>query len=424
MNRNTLSRVTGIVVAGIVLVGLLGGFMASKIDALNSSKPGDPKIITQLPNPPVDTKLVEANTKFGFKLFSEILKQDSKRNVFVSPTSIAIALAMTYNGASGETQQAMAKALELQGLDLQDINQANLTLKASLENADPEVQLAIANSLWARQDIPFKPQFLERNQQFYQAKVTELDFTNPDAAGVINKWVQESTRGKIPQIIERIKPDDLLFLINAIYFKGNWTTEFDKGQTTERPFYLPEGTQKQHPMMSQSGRYRYYENDTFQAVSLPYGKGRLSLYVFLPRETNNLEAFQQQLTLENWQQWMSQFRQRDGSIVLPRFKLDYDIQLNNVLSAMGMELAFSDRADFSHMTPASVTIDEVKHKTFVEVNEEGTEAAAVTSVTIVPTSIAISEEPFRMVVDRPFFCAIRDNQTGTVLFMGSIREPK
>lgn len=424
MNRRILSRVGAIVAAGIVLAGLSGGLMAQKINA-NSPKPGESHLTAQSPNSPVNSQLVDANTKFGFKLFSEILKQDSKKNVFVSPTSVAIALSMTYNGADGETQQAMAKALELQGMSLQDINQGNNTLKATLENADPAVQFSIANSLWAKQGVAFKPDFMQRNQHFYGAKVTELDFGKPDAPKIINNWVKENTRGKIDQIVQQIQPDDVLFLINAIYFKGKWTKEFDKSQTTERPFYLSDGTQKQHPMMSQSGRYRYYENEKFQAVTLPYGTERLSLYVFLPRKNTTLDAFQQQLAVENWQQWMNQFQMRRGSIQLPRFKFEYDIQLNTALKSLGMEAAFDgSRANFSNMTSASVKIDEVKHKTFVEVNEEGTEAAAATSVRATLTSARMPEEPFQMVVDRPFFCAIRDNQTGTVLFMGSIREPK
>jgi len=423
MNRQLLSRRTAIVGAGILISGLFAGLITQKIGA-NSPKHGDSTLMAQSPNPAVDARLVDANTKFGFKLFNEILKQDSKKNVFVSPSSVAIALSMTYNGASASTQQEMAKALELQGLNLQEVNQANNTLKASLENADPAIQLAIANSLWAKQGFTFKPEFIQKNQQFYSAKVTELDFSKPDSKNMINNWVKENTKGKIDQIVDQLKPDDVLFLINAIYFKGNWTKKFDKAQTSNLPFYLSDGTQKQHPMMSQSGKYRYYENDSFQAVSLPYGKGRLSLYVFLPRKNSNLEAFQQQLSSESWQQWMNQFSMRNGSVQLPRFKFDYDVELNNALKALGMESAFSDKADFSNMSSGSVAISKVKHKTFLEVNEEGTEAAATTSVGMVATSVRTPQEPFQMTVDRPFFCAIRDNQTGTVLFMGSIREPK
>jgi serpin B len=425
MNRQMLSRVGAVVAASIVLAGLLGGLMAQKINA-DSQIPRETRSAAQPPNTPVDEKFVDANTKFGFKLFKEVLKQDSKKNVFVSPTSVAIALSMTYNGASGETQQAMAKALELQGMSLQDINQANNTLKTSLENADPDVQMSIANSLWAKQGVTFNPEFMQRNQQFYGAKVTELDFAKPEASTIINSWVKENTRGKIDQIVGQIQPNDALFLINAIYFKGNWTKKFDKSQTTERPFYLSNGTQKQHPMMSQSGKYRYYENESFQAVSLPYGKGRLSLYIFLPQKNTSLDTFQQQLASENWEQWTNQFRMRQGSVQVPRFKFDYDIQLNNALKALGMEAAFDgSRANFSNMSSASLAIDEVKHKTFVEVNEAGTEAAASTSVGVMLTSARMpQEQPFQMIVDRPFFCAIRDNQTGTILFMGSIQEPK
>ncbi|MEO8891214.1 MAG: serpin family protein [Coleofasciculaceae cyanobacterium] len=419
MNRQMLS----LVAAGVVCTGIIGGLMNQKINA-DSPTPKKTNLVVQQPNTPVDSKLVDANTKFGFKLFQEVLKQDSKKNVFISPTSIAIALSMTYNGASGETQQEMANALQLQGMSLQDINQANNTLKTSLENADPAVQMSIANSLWAKQGISFKPEFMQQNQQFYGAKVTELDFAKPESANIINSWVKENTKGKIEQIVDQLKPDDVLFLINAIYFKGNWTKPFDKTKTTDRPFTLANGSQKQQAMMSQSGRYKYYENDSFQAVSLPYGKGRMSLYVFLPNKTTNLETFQQQLQSENWQQWMNQFAMRQGSVQLPRFKFDYDIKLNKALKSLGMETAFSPRANFSNMTSASVAINEVKHKTFVEVNEEGTEAAATTSVGVALTSIRTPEAPFNMVVDRPFFCAIRDNQTGTILFMGSIKDPK
>lgn len=315
----------------------------------------------------------------------------------------------------------MAKALEFQGMSLENINQANEALKASLENADPAVQLSIANSLWAKQGIDFNPDFLQRNQQFYKAKVTALNFASSNAKSTINNWVKETTYGKIDKIIEHIETTHVLFLINAIYFKGNWINKFDKSQTTERPFYLSNGNQKQHPMMSQWNKYKYFENDTFQAISLPYGKGRLNFYVFLPKKNTSLEAFQQQLSIKNWQKWMRKFRRRDGLVQLPRFKFDYDIQLNDALKALGMEPAFNEaKANFSRMTSEPVNINTVKHKTFIEVNEEGTEAAAVTSVNVFRSV----QMQFQMVVDHPFFCAIRDNQTGTILLMGSVREPK
>lgn len=372
----------------------------------------------------MNDKLVQANTNFGFKLFSQILAKNADRNIFVSPASVAIALQMTYNGAAGSTQQAMAQALQLQGMSLAEINQSQLALTQNSTKIDPKVQLDIANSLWLREGFPFQPEFLQTTEKYYQAKITNLDFNNPNSLTVINDWVNQNTNSKIPTIIDQIDRSAVLYLINAIYFKGNWQKEFSKSATQEQPFTLLNGTRKQHPLMSQNGKYRYYENAEFQGISLPYGSGRLSMYVFLPKPNVKLANFYSNLTAENWQLWMKQFSSRDGQIVLPRFKLEYDITLNEALQALGMGVAFQNQANFSNMTSKEVQIDEVKHKTFVEVNEEGTEAAAVTSVGIRATSALPREEPpFKMVVDRPFFCAIRDNQTGTILFMGSIVDP-
>jgi len=404
---------------GILFVGMMG---CSRIDMIYSVVAQPRPFNRQDPDKQMTTsavdEVVSANTRFGFKLFSQLLSQDSS-NVFISPTSIAIALTMLYNGASGETQQAMAQTLELQGISLQDINSANSTLLSALTNPDPDVQVAIANSLWAKQEYPFRKDFLQK-QSLYKAQVTTLDFQSPDATNTINAWVNQNTNGRIEQIVDQINPEDVLFLINAIYFKGRWADEFDPNQTTNEPFFTRGGS-TQHPMMSQTGRYRYYENEQFQAVSLPYGKGRLSLYVFLPSENSDLTSFSQQLTSANWEKWLTQFSQREGSIRLPRFQMEYDLTLNDTLKALGMEVAFEDSADFSAMGD-NLALSEVKHKTFVEVNEEGTEAAAVTSGRVMAVSAPI-DPPFQMVVNRPFFCAIRDNQTGTILFMGSIVEP-
>jgi len=376
-------------------------------------------------NMAIDNRLVAANNRFGFKLFDHLAKHDAGKNIFVSPSSVAFALTMIYNGASGETQQAMAKALEFQNMSLPEINQANAALRSALAGADPKVQLNIANSLWARKGFAFKPEFIKRNQDFYAAEVSTLDFGAPNAPAAINDWVNQKTNGRINKIVETVPGDAILYLINAIYFKGNWAAQFDKSKTKEGQFTLLHGAKKKHPMMSQAGRYRYYTNEKFQAVSLPYGAGRMSLYVFLPNKNSSLNEFSASLNAGNWEDWMSQFFFAEGDIMLPRFKLEYEIVLNQALQALGMQAAFDpQRADFKEMSasssPAKMFIDEVKHKTFVEVNEEGTEAAAVTSGGMRVTSY---KPPFKMAVDRPFFCAIRDNQTGTVLFMGFIVEP-
>jgi serine protease inhibitor len=374
----------------------------------------------------VDSRLVSGNTKFGFKLFAEVAKQDAVKNVLISPASVGLALAMTYNGAVGETKQVMERALEIQGMNHLELNQAYSQLRAALEGADPKIQLSIANSLWGNKDLTFNPDFIQRNKQYYGAEVAALDFSDPDSPSTINAWVSDKTKGKIDKIIDKISAEDILFLINAIYFKGTWTIEFDKAKTKEDQFTTLAGKQKPHPMMHQSGKYRYFEGNGFQAVSLPYGGGQVSMYLFLPAKGSSLVEFQKNLSAANWDSWMREFAVTDGEIAVPRFRVEYEIKLNDALKALGMGIAFDPgRADFSGIvkTSENAFISEVKHKTFAEVNEEGTEAAAVTSVGIGLTSAPQPRKPFRMIVDHPFFCAIRDNKTGTLLFMGSITDP-
>ncbi len=366
-------------------------------------------------------------THFAFKLFSTIQQQQRQENIFISPASITNALAMTYNGADGTTQMAMAEALEIQGMSLDEFNQANAAVKTLLFDEYEAVEINIANSLWLNQTASFLPNFLQRVTEFYQAQLNRLDFTSPTAPDEINAWVREQTNDKIHKIIEQINPDDILYLMNAIYFKGSWTEEFSEELTQELPFRRLDGTTQPHPLMLQVGNYSYLENSEVQAISLPYGNGQFSLYVLLPRETVNFDQFYQELSAEQWTAWIKAMRRQDGMIQLPRFELGYSIALNDTLEQMGMGIAFSpNQADFSKMTAENVHISAVQHKTFLEVNEEGTEAAAVTSMGI--TRISLDEGPkperFSMIVDRPFFMAIRDNRTQTILFMGSIVDPR
>ncbi|MDE0685213.1 MAG: serpin family protein [Candidatus Poribacteria bacterium] len=375
---------------------------------------------------PIDTNVVTANTQFGFDLFNEIHKIEQDKNIFISPLSISIALAMTLNGASGETEQAMANTLQLQGLGSEAINPGYAGLRQALQVADPKVILTIANSLWARQNVPFKQDFLQRNTQFFGAEVSTLDFTDPNTLPTINQWVNTNTNGKITKILDEINPNMVLFLINAIHFKGTWQTEFDPSHTRDGIFHLATGAEKQIPMMTRTGEYPYYENyeEKFQAISLPYGDGRMSMYIFLPYRESDLNTFLDGLNTENWENWISQFHEQEVFLSMPKFKLEYEKMLNNPLQSLGMGIAFaSGLADFSRMADLEVLgqnlyIGEVLHKAVVEVNEEGTEAAAVTSVGIRATSA-----PPAFIANRPFFFAIRDNETKTVLFMGSVVDP-
>lgn len=373
----------------------------------------------------VDARLVESQTAFGLALFEALQEESPTGNVLISPASVAIALSMVYNGAAGDTQAEMAEVLRIQGIDLADLNQGNQVLQRYLTNADPAVELAIANSLWVNQELPVRPEFIESMTDLYGAEVAGLDFTDPNAKNIINGWVSDMTRDRIPTIVDNIDPDQLMFLINAIYFKGDWATAFDESLTTDRPFSLADGTEIQHPAMRQQGDFLYLETDQLQAISLPYGDGTLSFEVILPAEGLSLESLYETLTPTQWQDWMNQSRSRPGTLQLPRFQFTYEADLIPALKALGLETAFTDAADFSGLTTIEAAINQVRHKTFIDVTEEGTEAAAVTSIGVVATSMpAEPEQPFVMEVDRPFLVAIRDRPTGTLLFLGSVVDPR
>lgn len=371
------------------------------------------------------SRLVAANTRFGFKLFSAIRQQDANKNIFISPASVAIALAVTYNGAKGSTEQAIANTLELQGMSLSELNQGNAALTSTFASLDRKVQLAIANSLWGKPGEPFQPDFIQRAVNFYGARVSNVDFGDSNTLEIVNGWVRQSTNGKIDKILHRedINSSTVAVLLDAIYFRGAWTLPFLKAKTQNRPFHLLSGDRKQHPMMFQEAQYvSYYQNEIFQAVALPYGEGRLSMYIFLPKPDVSLKTFYETLTAENWQQWIDQFyiEERGVFVGLPRFKIEYEVDLVNPLKSLGMESAFNPGADFTGMSVRGFEITKVKHKTFLDVNEEGTEAAGVTAVTVSRGG----KPDISMIVDRPFFCAIQDSETGLILFMGAIVEPE
>src|SRR2546421_5364384 len=368
--------------------------------------------------------LVDATLDFGFRLFGRLVARDPARNVVISPTSIAMALDMTYNGARGETQQGMATALGLPDVSLQAVNAGYEAVRTAWQHLDPHVRLTLANALWPRKGLTLNPGFVQRARAFYGAALVPVDFHDPHTPATINRWVSQETHGKITSIVDRmLDPATVLYLTNAVYFKGRWTVRFDKARTRKQPFTLQGGTRKMLPMMSQSGRYRYYQDTDVQAISLPYGTGRLSLYVFLPAATSSLAALQARLNAATWRRWMAAFRPMPGTIVLPRFTVDYGTTLNRPLADLGMQVAFDrQRADFSGMVTdiRPVYIGSVAHKTVMAVDEDGTTAAAATSVGIQPT---LAMPTFSMVVDRPFFFAIRDNTAGAVLFMGRMVDP-
>jgi serine protease inhibitor len=371
-------------------------------------------------------RVAEANTKFGWKLLSQIKQASGSQNFLFSPASIGWCLAMVQNGARGSTLDEIAAALETKGFYSKELNEAYAEWKKSWNAIDPKVQLEIANSIWARKGIALKPDFVAMNKNYFDAEVAELDFNNPSALTTINGWVKTKTRNKIDKIVDEISPDSVIFLINAIYFNGKWTKAFDATKTKEEDFTTGSGSRKKTPMMHQRGEYQYLEQDEFQAVRLPYGNKRLSMDIFLPSEKIGLQKFLDLVATDEWNQWAADFSESEGEIAIPRFRVEYEITLNDALKSLGMKSAFDPQhADFGAMvsSTAKTYISSVKHKAFAEVNEEGTEAAAVTSTEIRVTSMPIARKPFQMIVNRPFFFVIRDSSTNAVLFAGAIISP-
>ena len=378
----------------------------------------------------VDPNLVRANTAFGFKLLNELRKTEQDNNTLVSPFSVSVALAMVRNGARDETEQAMINALQLQALDPQSLNANYVYLQRALQAPESKVTLSIANSLWGAAGIVFDPGFLDRNGQFLDTEISTLDFTEPDNVSTINQSVSDSTDGRISNIIEAIAPSTVICLISGIYFKGDWQEEFDTSRTVDKPFYLSNDEIKQVPMMHKTDWYPYYAGEHFQAMSLPYGDGQMGMYIFLPNRDTDLNAFLGHLGTENWEGWMSQFSSEEVALIIPKFKLIYSVELTSALRQLGMGIAFDGaNADFSRMrvSPVPVFISYLNHHAVVEVNEEGTEAATGTFVffdeEVVLEEAAVFIPPIPFIVDRPFFFAIRDNQTETVLFMGVVVDP-
>lgn len=389
----------------------------------NEEEPGEPKTIE------LDEKsaqLVEAGNEFGLDLFQRIYASETKYdNIMVSPLSVSLALAMTYNGANAETKTAMEKTLKVYGLTPDDINQSHSNLVAALKSLDPKVVLEIANAIYYKQGFEVENDFVSTNKNYYDAEVEALDFSSPNAVKTINDWVANKTHDKIDKILDNISGDHVMFLLNAIYFNGIWNTKFDENDTKDLPFYTENGTSINVPAMIKTDAVPYTSNNLFSAVQLGYGAGNYNMYVFLPQAESSVQDIVDEMDKNTWTNWMGSFNDSvNVDIQFPRLKYEYEIKLNEVLSDMGMGVAFTGDADFTRINKGgNLKIDYVKHKTFIDVNEKGTEAAAVTVVAIELTSVGGSRNvQFR--VDRPFFYAITEKDTGAILFMGTVKNPK
>ncbi len=369
--------------------------------------------------------LVTANNGFAFDLTAQIAKGQTDANLFISPFSVSSALQMVENGAAGQTKTEMQQVLHTTNLPSAALNESFKELNQQLASRK-DVTLNLANGIWFKQGFHLKPVFVADNKNFFKAELAAVDFGSPNSAQTINNWAEKQTQGRIKDVVQYpFHPLTRVILANAIYFKGKWVRPFDKNQTWPDKFYLADGGQKESPMMLQRGDFQYQETPDFQAVQLPYSGG-LQMEVFLP--ATNLSP--QKLivsfrTSGNWQNNIqSAFNKREGLLKLPKFKLEYDVRLNYPLETLGMKHAFIEgEADFFAMADEPLFIGLVKQKSYVDVDEEGTEAAAVTVVVMEKGMAPRPMNAFRMIVDRPFLFVISDDATDSILFIGIVNDP-
>jgi len=371
--------------------------------------------------------VVRGNTAFALDLYAQLI-QDEKGNLFFSPASISTALAMTYAGAFDQTETVMARTMHF------DLPQARLhpafaQLMARLQKQPEKSELSIANRLWGEQSWKFLPAFLAVTRDSYGAELKTLDFKGDQEGSrkIINAWVEEHTHGRIRNLLLRpnVKPDTRLILTNAVYFKAPWQAPFEKEATQPAPFWLASGEQRETPMMRQVGYAGYGEAGGVKVLEKGYEGGTLSMVILLPKERDGLAKLEAKLDATFLDRLIASTQGQKVDIALPKFKFEQRAQLAATFAKMGMGLAFSDKADFSGMTGGrDLKIDDVIHKAFIAVYEEGTEAAAATAVIMAEiTSAGPRPEPKRFHADHPFLFLIRDRATGTILFMGRLTEP-
>ena len=367
-------------------------------------------------------EILQADRQFAFELFKEIHSLSDAENMMISPLSTSYALGMTLNGAEGTTRDAFRSVLHFEDLTDQEVNESYQDLMSQLVTLDKEVQFSIANSIWYKLGYNVLEAFISTNQEYFDAAVEELDFSDPGAKDIINGWIEEKTNDKIKDMLDYIPTNAVMYLINAIYFNANWKYQFDPEETFEDDFNLEGGGTHRCDFMQLEGAFNYTSQGTFSAVELPYGDSAFSMVLLLPKPEVSIEALVASLNAENWDSWMNAAYPTNVLIQLPKFKYDFKSLLNDPLTELGLGIAFTESADFTRITPGGgIYISRVIHQTFIDVNEEGTEAAAATIVEMIETSMP---EITQFRADKPFLYMIKENSTGALLFMGKVGRPE
>lgn len=367
-------------------------------------------------------KFIETNNDFGLQLLKTVFASEEEANIMISPASVSIALGMAYNGAEGSTRDAFEELLNYEGLSREEINEITKELINVLVTNAKGNLLEIANSMWYDEGFPVEPEFINLNSHYYDAEVRELDFAQSEAVATINNWVSSKTHGKIDEIIDSLDPDVMMILINAIYFNCLWDVEFDPDDTQQANFYKEDGSVfGKVELMYLESTFIASNTARFGAVELPYKNGKFSMYLILPDEESSVNELVAELDGDTWKSWLSELSEHeDFKVYMPKFLFEYERSLADDLKGMGLDVAFSDQADFSGISSIDLLISDVIHKTYIKVNEEGTEAAAVTAVVMETTSIG----PSNMIrLDRPFLFAITENSSKSIVFIGKVAEP-
>lgn len=410
----------------LISMAITGTYFGASCDKNNGG--ADAK---ELPDPiritlrSAEEAMVRSDQQFAFDFFANLFDEEAfteDKNFMVSPLSLSMALAMTMNGAAGETDRVMKKTLQMDDYSKTEINSYYKKLKEALLKTDPTTKLSIANAIFANRQVAVHPDFIKTNQLYYDATVQPVDFSDATTTDIINKWASDQTHGLIKKVIERTNAQDLMYLLNALYFKGMWSTGFHARNTTQRPFTYENGARKSVDMMRQTAKFNYTENQNLQLVQLPYGNQAFSMMVLLPREGKKLkDVVTAARQGDYWSGLKSGLREAEVELFLPKFKTKYSKKLNDVLTRMGMGITFTDAADFSGISDIPARISFVKQDTYISTDESGTEAAAVTTVGMEMTSMPTQPKKVIFNAERPFIYIIQENSTGAILFMGAVK---
>ncbi|MGI6073058.1 MAG: serpin family protein [Fermentimonas sp.] len=415
------------ILQSLIVVVLAIMFNASSCDKKTDEMNKDVQEISTAELRSAEDSIIQHNRSFAFELFNNVLKaeqQGSGKSFMVSPISLSMAMAMVWNGAEGETKTQIQNTLGFEGVPDQAVNLYYKNLKDSVLSVDSTTKIAIANSIWTNKNIKIKSDFLDKNNRYFNSTVESMDFGSPATAQRINQWTADNTNNLIKDVMQSTNPMDLMYVLNAVYFKGTWTSKFDASQTKERPFTLENGQKTTVGMMEQEADFIYAEDDVMQAVMLPYGNRAFSMTVLLPKEGKKVADVAQHLQdAETWTNIMSQSENYEVKLSLPKFKTEYNTELNNVLQQMGITQAFqSGSADFSAMSDAEAFISAVNQFTYIETDEVGTEAAATTVIGIRTTSLQPQKPHTTFNANKPFVYVIQENYTGAILFMGAVTD--